>query len=393
TITIDAITTHQTISGFGFSEAFQRAHALTNLPPPLQTQLLDLLFNTTTGAGFSILRIGLGSSPNSTLDHMNSPQPTADGPFAFDHNDSGQLWVARQAHERYNITTFYADAWSAPGYMKTNGRDDMGGWLCGVRGAGQDPSDTNNNCQGASWVQSYAEYLARYVLAYIDAGIPISYVGFLNEPNLVKPYATMLADGYQAADIIAALYVALGGIGLPHVGIACCEAQGWSYAREMLAELEDAGAVDGLSLMTTHAYKGEPAAPDGPLGVTSMPVWITENSPIMQRLGMTETWYGNGSENEGLAWAVNIHEAIVRGNVSAYVYWIGTSGGSATTGDGALPAYTIGATYWASAQFSRFIRPGAKRIGVGQDWMEGSVLVSAYENKDGSVVVQAVNNG
>lgn len=180
-LTVDTATTHQTIDGFGFCEAFQRAHAISNLPQPWRDEVLDLLFNTTTGAGFSILRIGLGSSPNSTADHMNSPQPSADGPLAWDKDDSGQLWVAQQA-VRYGVETFIADAWSAPGYMKTNGRDDQGGWLCGVRGEG---SASGTNCDGASWVQAYAEYLARYVQAWVQAGIPIGYLGFINEPNVV----------------------------------------------------------------------------------------------------------------------------------------------------------------------------------------------------------------
>jgi O-glycosyl hydrolase len=179
TLTIAPSITHQTISGFGFCEAFQRAHSIINLPEPARTEVLDLLFHPTKGAGFSILRIGLGSSPDSRGDHMNSPQPNATSAFKWDGKDSGQIWVAKRAME-YGVKTFIADAWSAPGYMKTNGRDDMGGWLCGVRGQGMGPE-----CKGASWIDEYAEYLAKYVKAWTKEGIPIQYLGFLNEPNLM----------------------------------------------------------------------------------------------------------------------------------------------------------------------------------------------------------------
>lgn len=37
-----------------------------------QRYLLDLLFNTTSGAGLSIVRNGIGSSPDSSSDHMNT---------------------------------------------------------------------------------------------------------------------------------------------------------------------------------------------------------------------------------------------------------------------------------------------------------------------------------
>ncbi|KAK5662506.1 hypothetical protein OQA88_8418 [Cercophora sp. LCS_1] len=411
TITLDPSTTHQTISGFGFAEAFQRAHSIMNLPPKYRTEVLDLLFNTTTGAGFSILRIGLGSSVDSGGDKMNSPQPSPDKAFVWDKYDSGQVWVAKQAM-RYGVETFIADAWSAPGYMKTNGRDDQGGWLCGVRGEGK-------ACEG-SWVGAYAEYLAKYVKAWWAEGVKIGWVGFLNEPNLIKGYATMQSDGYQAADVIPALDLALKGSGLDEVKISCCEGQGWSMARDLLDEIQDAGVEGSLGLYTTHTYKGTPPGPDRPLN-TTLPVWVTEISPIMDRLGMTQTWYRNHSENEGLRNAINIHEALTTGNVSAYIYWIGSGQSGAEAPfiwapnpkrnrtvaetwaanpegtqldipEGTVP-YTIGSTYWGSAQFSRFIRPGAKRIGfIIEEDGNPAILTSAYRNPDRSVVVQIINN-
>ncbi|KAK1753205.1 glycoside hydrolase family 30 protein [Echria macrotheca] len=407
---------YQPISGFGFSEAFQRAHALTSLPPSFQSSILDLLFHPQKGAGFTILRLGLGSSPDSRGDHMNSPQPAPDKPFAWDGDDSGQVWVAREAMRRYGVDTFIADAWSAPGYMKTNGRDDLGGWLCGVRGT------TETKCNGTSFVEEYAEYLARYVRAWVvEGGIPVRYVGFLNEPNLNKTYATMQSDGYQAADIAFALAPKLKEAGLADkVGISCCEGQGWSYSRDLLAEMQDAGAEGLLELVTTHTYKGTPAKPDRPLN-TTLPVWVTEISPIMDRLGMTQTWYRNHSENEGLLHAINIHEALTTGNVSAYVYWIGvgqskgeapyiwappangtaaadmwhsSNNGGNGTATGA-PPYTIGSTYWGSAHFSRFVRPGATRVDVAQTGTDNvtGVLASAYRNLRAGIVAQVINNG
>lgn len=71
TITVDLTKTYQTIDGFGCSFAFQRANLITNMADKTkQRQLLDLLFNTTSGAGLSIIRNGIGSSPDSSSDHM-----------------------------------------------------------------------------------------------------------------------------------------------------------------------------------------------------------------------------------------------------------------------------------------------------------------------------------
>jgi hypothetical protein len=141
-ITVDLTKNYQTIDGFGFSGAFRRANLLVNLQGSKQREVLDLLFNTTTGAGFSILRNGIGSTPNSNNDYMNTILPkcpskpadvTINYPgYVWDGKDSGQLFLSQRAQE-YGVKTFYANAWSAPGCMKTNGQDTNGGTLCGVR--------------------------------------------------------------------------------------------------------------------------------------------------------------------------------------------------------------------------------------------------------------------
>src|SRR5688572_6887363 len=67
----------QPIDGFGFSMAFQRANILNGFVPPDQTvgltpehtaEMVDLMFNRRTGMGLSILRLGIGSSPNDPYD-------------------------------------------------------------------------------------------------------------------------------------------------------------------------------------------------------------------------------------------------------------------------------------------------------------------------------------
>jgi O-glycosyl hydrolase len=133
-ITVDLSKTYQTIDGFGCSFAFQRANLITNMSDKTkQRALLDLLFNRTSGAGLTIIRNGIGSSPDSSSDHMNSFAPkNPGGPSAapqdvWDGKDSGQLFVSQEAVKTYGVPYVYGDAWSAPGYMKTNGNEANGG--------------------------------------------------------------------------------------------------------------------------------------------------------------------------------------------------------------------------------------------------------------------------
>jgi O-glycosyl hydrolase len=85
TVTVNPTQKFQEIDGFGFSEAFQRAYNIYNLTEPKRSALVDLLFNTTSGAGFSIVRNGVGSSVNGSKDWMVSiaPEGPKDGSRDF----------------------------------------------------------------------------------------------------------------------------------------------------------------------------------------------------------------------------------------------------------------------------------------------------------------------
>lgn len=173
-ITVNLATTYQTIDGFGFSQAFGRAREFQAVNSSAQKQGLDLLFNTTTGAGMTIIRNRIGSGGvNDSILPTNPGSPTANATYVWDNNDSGQVWLSQQAMS-YGVTTFYADAWSAPGFMKTNGNEANGGYLCGT---------TGHTCSSGDWRQAYANLLVKHVQLYKEAGIPTSYLGFLNEPD------------------------------------------------------------------------------------------------------------------------------------------------------------------------------------------------------------------
>ncbi|KAE8441235.1 hypothetical protein EG329_005599 [Mollisiaceae sp. DMI_Dod_QoI] len=375
TITIDTSKTYQTMDGFGFSEAFQRANLIVNLPAAKQATLVDLLFNTTTGAGFSILRTGVGSSPDSSSDHMNSilPKnpggPSATPNYTWDGKDSGQLFVAKKA-KSYGVSTFYANAWSAPGYMKTNNNENNGGYLCGVSG---------ETCSSGDWKKAYADYLIQYMKFYANEGINFTHVGFLNEPQNAASYAGMLSSGTQAADFVKVLYAELQAANMGKIKIACCDSEGWNDQVGMTAQLKSAGVESMLGIITSHTYTSNF---NGPIK-TILPVWQTEYSDLN---GGWTTSYGSGGSGDGQTWASYIHNAIVNANCSGYLYWVATQGGNTNEKLIQVTAtdYTVSKRLWAMAQFARYIRPGALRVGV--TGSPNGLSTSAFVNADGAAV-------
>ncbi|KAK3379178.1 glycoside hydrolase family 30 protein [Lasiosphaeria ovina] len=382
TITVDLSKTYQTIDGFGTSQAFQRAVQMSKLPEAEQRHALDLLFSTTKGAGLSILRNGIGSSPDMSSDHMVSIAPKSPGSpskdliFAWDGSDNKQLWVSQEAQHTYGVQTIYADAWSAPGYMKTNGNDANGGSLCGVSGA---------TCSSGDWKQAYANYLVRYIQYYKEANVTITHVGFLNEPELTTSYASMRSNAQQAADFIKVLYPTLQKANLSSVGINCCDAEGWQSQAGMLGTLKSVD--DMLSVITAHSYTSSPSSPMN----TKHKTWQTEAGDLQG--AWTSAWYKSGGAGEGWTWANNVYTALVNANASAYLYWVGVQAGNTNSHMVHISNGKVEASkrLWALGQWSLFVRPGAVRVGTSGS--ASGVKTAAFRNVDGSVAVVFLNSG
>lgn len=243
-ISINAHQTHQTMIGGGCSGAFGIAcqqFGSVGLSPANQETVTQILFDENIG-GLSIVRNDIGSTPGHVPGDVASILPicpaTPAGPFDYvwDGNDTCQLQLTQTAL-KYNPDIYvYADAWSAPGCMKTVGTEDNGGFICGVRGS--------SNCSGQDWRQAYADYLVQYVKFYEQEGVEVSLLGAYNEPDFNPvSYASMLSDGYQAKDFLEVLYPTAKAA-FPNISIACCDATGARQERNILYELQQAGGEE-----------------------------------------------------------------------------------------------------------------------------------------------------
>ncbi|KAF2093669.1 putative endo-1,6-beta-D-glucanase BGN16.3 precursor [Rhizodiscina lignyota] len=391
-VTIDASKTFQEYDGMGFSQAFQRATHIhgtraisplnETLSPKNSSLVLDLLF-TEKGANFNILRNGIGASLTDTYDLMLSiipvdpGSPNAKPHYVFNHDDGSQVWLSKEAKKRQPNLLIYADAWSAPGFMKDNGTENFGGHLCGV---------TGTHCKTGDWRQAYANMLVQYIRFYAEEGIKIDYLGFLNEPDLATSYASMQSDGTQAADFLEVLYPTLKKSPFK-TKICCCDTAGWEEMRPRLAEIQDRNLEYTVDIVTSHGYDSPPSTPFD----TTHKVWQTEWAEL--NLPWSPVWDNVSAPFEGLVWAQNVQDAFVKSNVSAFLNWIGSE---YTTGNSPLilnygDSVEISKRFWAYAHFSKFVRPGARRIDA--ESSSDDLHVSAFRNPDGTAAIQVINVG
>ncbi|KAK4251050.1 hypothetical protein C7999DRAFT_37937 [Corynascus novoguineensis] len=385
-LTVTVGTKFQKIDGFGFSQAFGRAREFQQAPSSIQKQALDYLFNISTGAGFSIIRnrIGSGGSGDSILP-TDPGSPSSDPAYEWDDDDRGQVWFTEQAVS-YGVKTIYADAWSAPGFMKTSGDEATPGYLCGTPG---------HTCSSGDWRQAYADFLVKYVQLYADAGYEITHLGFLNEPDYEVSYSQMQIsdDAAEAVDFIPILNETIQAAGL-NTKVTCCDAVGWGTTiNQYVPALVEGGSTKYLDVITSHSYSADATAP---ITGTSLPKWNTEAGPSGE---FTATWYASGAANEGFTWADKLAVAMVEAELSAYLFWEGFEVQETqsamhlvdTNPDGEPKTVVTSGIFWAFAMWSRHIRPGAYRIAASGSVSD--VITGAFVNADGSVVVIFTNRG
>jgi O-glycosyl hydrolase len=379
--TINGAVTYQRIAGFGSSEAFGQAEQIMNAPAATQQQALNLLYSPVSGAGLTILRNEVGADPGNTIEPTAPAGPDATPSYVSLESidsDMGQLWLAQTIRRDYGVRDVFADAWTAPAYMKTNDSTSNGGTLCGVPGA---------TCASGNWEQAYANFLIQYARDYARAGIPLSYIGFENEANLAPGYDGMVMTPAQTADFAPVIGQSLARSGLP-TRLECCATEGWDYATQYSAAIEaDPAALRYVSLFTSHGYTEWPTFP---VPGWNKPVWETEWSTF-------ESWdpaWDDGTDASGLTWAQHIYTGLTSANLSAFLYWWGSSEPT-FNGDNESLIQINGTTVsasgrlWAFANYSRFVRPGAVRIGA--TTTDTGLDLTAFRNLNGSVAVVVLN--
>lgn len=376
TATVNGAQVHQSIDGFGFSEAFGRVaimHGSEGLSATRQREVLALLLSRTTGAGLSILRPHIGSTANSSIQPTNPGGPNATPRYVWDRDDDSQVWLAQQA-KSYGVNRFYANAWSAPGYMKTNGDEANGGTLCGLSGA---------SCASGDWRTAHTNHLVQYARFYAQEGITINDIGFTNEPGYTTNYSSMRFTPAQAAEFTKVIGPIAANAGLK---VTCCDSFGWSQQGNYTRAIEADATARGI--VATHTGHNYASQVNGPLPTTRR-TWMSEWSP--NGTTWNENW-DDGSGYDGLTVAQAVHTALTTGNVNGYVYWYGASVGATRgliqpNGDG----YRVSKRLWALAGYSRFVRPNATRLGA--TTADGNLRLSAFQNTDGSLAVVALNTG
>ena len=384
TVVVHLDQTRQKIDGFGINNNWQ---------PAFSDQEADELFDPDKGLGLNILRIGMNEN----------------GGF-YNSGCQQDISKAKARGCQYIIGTL----WSPPGNYKTDGTVNDGGhlktenyeqWATTIAGfAGdnnlyamspQNETDfascgTNEPCNGSYPTTLFTgkEYLAffRVVAPKIRA-------------KGVKVIAPEASEWLHAWTDFSACCSEPGGKGSSdpfNCGFLgkddeplCDHEEGYDYGHWLASDQE---AWDMVDIFGTHQYDTQVAEPwpddvprENAQGV--IPVWQTEMSGV-------KWWPEQGPSTDiknGVAVAGWIHNALTVGEASGWCWWwykaLGTTNEGLYNSDGSDTKrhYTFG-------NFSRYVRPGMIRVEIAGSFSE-DVLLSAYKDDGGRIVVVAINKG
>jgi glucuronoarabinoxylan endo-1,4-beta-xylanase len=369
----------QQIDGFGFSEAFHQAGVMRMLSEHDQTVLLNLMFSSNGGMGYSIVRNIIGEGPehpDPKTGTVASIEPE-EGQFNWS-GDEDQIWLMNEAKKR-GCTRFFSTCWSPPAWMKTN-HDAWGGSL------------------KPALYQKFADYLAMYVLEYKSRyDLDISALSPANEPNYTptQHYASCRWTGSELSKFLHENLIPTFATKGITADIVIDEHEHWTD-ESINTILGDPVNAKAIKIVASHAY-----APTSAPYVSIDARTGRFNTALQQKKRIWETEVSAGDAqitnmNDGVYWARVIHSHLVENDVSAWLYWWGAattkSRSSLIQIDTATKKYELTKRFFTIGQFSRFIRPGYHRVDA-VPMPAQNTYFSAYLAPDGKkLVCVAIND-
>ncbi len=375
-ITVDGATTFQTIDGFGSCCSHWTA-GKELADPAVRTAFIEDL-------RASILRFPIPSSLVPAA--VASPDDLTAKGFAISPDVERLFAFVENLKSRDHELKVFGTAWSPPGWMKTNGKIDHGGSLAKGKEV------------------FYAKYLAE-LCKYMDTvrHVRLYAVSPQNELIFTEFYESCVYNPKHYCLAVAAISKAFEAENIDAKILGpedMTDAAGrvMSFVNAIEANPD---AKKGFGIVASHGYVDgvlSAGSADGHNALwnavkpTGLPLWMTETS------GEDQSWARTDKAGKpvlgALGLAMKIHNALVYGHVSAWVYWClvgdNKASGSAIS-ESLMDCGRPTDKYYASKQFYRWIRPGARRIEAGPD-NQDQVSVSAYLHDPHQLTVVLINN-
>lgn len=384
TIAVDESMRLQEIEGFGAALTGSSAYLINRkLNAGQRAALIQDLFDPLYGIGISYVRMTIGASDFSLSDYTYDDMPVGEtdytlAHFSIDPDRADIIPVFKDILGVAPALKIMGSPWSAPAWMKTN-ESLRGGMLR------EEAFDV------------YARYFVKYIRHYEAEGIAIDAITPQNEPlHFTANYPCMQMQAADQLDFISNhLGPAFASEGISAKIIIYDH--NWDNTQYAISILNDPAASQYVAGSAFHAYAGDVSAmsavhyahPDKGVYFTEISggEWATSFSDNLQWnmanifIGGTKNW-----SKTALLWNLALDENHGPKNNGCQdcrgVVTINSNSGEVTRN----------VEYYAIGHFSKFVRPGAVRLGSTTFDSTTKLDGVAFLNADGTRVL-VVSNG
>ena len=164
TITINTTSKFQEFIGFGGAFTESAGYALSTINNDIYNNILDDYFSK-EGLNYNFGRLPIASNDFSLKSYSYSYKKDLSD-FSIEQDTKYIIPTIKSALKRNKNMKFISSPWSPPAFMKSNKMLILGGKL------------------RKKYMQTWADYLVKYVTKYKEQGINIDYMTIQNEPNI-----------------------------------------------------------------------------------------------------------------------------------------------------------------------------------------------------------------
>lgn len=371
--------TYQTILGFGGAFTESTGYCFSKLSEEHQNQFIHDYFSD-EGNNYALCRSHIGSC-DFCLDTYSYSNDESLSDFSIDRDKKYIIPLIKKAKEINKKLTLVATPWSPPAFMKSNKRLKHGGKILD------------------KYKDLWADYLVRYIRAYKNEGINIDYMTIQNEPKASQFWESCVYTAKEEQEMIKDHIVPIFKKNNISTKLLI-----WDHNKERIVYrsntiFDDPNVKDMVAGIGYHYYSGD----------------YFENIKIFKELysnklaihtegctGYEHLWFRKKRRRIPNA-EIYAHDIIgdLNNGANGYIDWnmmLDYNGGPTHVHNKCnAPVmlnkkgnnYNKTLAYYYIGHFSRFIKPGAKRIAFSKYTDE--LELTSFINTDNTIVIVALN--
>jgi glucosylceramidase len=383
---VDPSKTDQTLLGIGGAITDASAETFARMPQDKQQEILTAYFDVQKGIGYSLARTNIHSCDFSSGSYTYITEGDKElGSFSVNHDKQFRIpFIKKAIATAGEKLMMFASPWSPPAFMKSNNDMRQGGKL------------------KPEFYQAWANYYTKFIKAYQNEGIPVWGITIQNEPMATQRWESCIYTAEEERDFLKHYL----GPTMKREGLGDKKIIAWDHNRDLLYQrastiLTDPQAAQYVWGIGFHWYEpwsgGEPMFDNVKLVHEAFPdkhLIFTEGCKEAFDIRKVNDWrlgelYGRSMINDfnngtvgWTDWNILLDETGGPNHVNNLCF-------APLHGDTKTGQLIYTNAFYYIGHFSKFIRPGAKRIVSSPS--RSALLSTAFINTDGKVSVVVMN--